>query len=514
MSAQVQHQPGANTRLLTGKGGSVELAAEQQRFMALFSDGSFWVSQTHLNDHQVASIEARARRLLGIPINKYPTDMQTIQGFYQTVAPAVRSTINTATTNTVTDLVHEAQKARASDIHIRVVRDKTELWFRIHGDMTRRPGWDRDLGLDICRSIYQYMADVKEKSYLPAKPQDARIAYADWLPKSVYGIRIGTTPTDTGNLMVLRLLYDEISDDGSIETLGYSDKQIRLLNYIKARPNGMLIVSGPTGSGKSTTLQRILRQLLRELDYRINLITIEDPCEYPIEGAVQIPVTNAKDEEERKQAFARTVAAALRLDPDRLMVGEIRDAATADVTYQGALTGHQVWTTLHANDAFECFPRLVNLGLDWQMLGSTSAIAGLVAQRLVKTLCPACKTPIHHAISHREITDKEFLARLESRFDIGPNSPVYVRGKGCPTCEYLGLKGRTVAAQVVATDDDMMEFIRQGDVTGAKAYWREAQGGQTMIDHAIEKISAGMVDPQAAELVVGHINHDLLIKNG
>jgi type II secretory ATPase GspE/PulE/Tfp pilus assembly ATPase PilB-like protein len=230
----------------------------------------------------------------------------------------------------------------------------------------------------------------------------------------------------------------------------------------------------------------------------IHVITVEDPVEYPIEGAVQTPVVNAPTEEARSLAFAAAIANAMRLDPDTIMIGEVRDRASAQSALRASMTGHQVWTTVHANSALAIVDRLVDLGLPIAMVTDESLVTGLISQRLVKVLCPHCSRPLSEAMRQLEMG---LVARVKravgARFDY-----VRVAGPGCPHCKN-GTVGRTVVAEVVRTDAAFCELLRAGRKADAHHYWITELSGQTVAQHALEKVAAGLVDPRMAERVVG-----------
>ncbi|MDB5773102.1 MAG: secretion system protein, partial [Burkholderia sp.] len=402
---------------------------------------------------------------------------------------------------TAKELLYKACNARASDIHIRVRKTSTEIYFRIHNDLVPAGGQTREYGERLLATLYGAMTSVSDNSHKPTERQDASITDRDKLPPRLYGVRIATAPTSDGGLMVLRLLYNDAGDNIDVRPLGFTDAHAAMLQQLKEQPIGMTFLSGPTGSGKSTTLQRVLTGEILEAQGKLHVLTVEDPVEYPIEGAVQTAVTNATTEDERSRMFAAAISNAMRLDPDTIMIGEIRDRASAQNALRAAMTGHQVWTTVHANSALAIIDRLVDLGLPLSLVADHTIITGLVSQRLVKLLCSHCKIPL---ADHMDELPPAMLARARNALS-GNVDGVCVAGAGCPQCNYAGTTGRTVLAEIILPDDHFFHYVRSGEKAKATEYWLQHLKGRTILDHAIEKIAAGLIDPRMAEKVVGHL---------
>lgn len=414
-------------------------------------------------------------------------------------------------------LISDAVEAGASDIHIRNGKEQTEVLYRINGDLVSIVKEPVSWGKTLCQTIYQSMADVSDATFEEGNRQDARIGNRSHLPQGVDGIRIATTPQVDGYIMVLRVLYDRTGESTSLVELGMSELHQKRIQFLKRRPNGMVVVTGPTGSGKSTTLVKILTSFVKETEGRKHVITVEDPPEYPIPGTVQSPVSNAKTQEERTIKFQDAIKGAMRVDPDVIMIGEIRDTPSANLAFEAAMTGHMVWSTLHTNGSFQSFDRLLDLGVKLDLLTDPAIFSGVISQRLLKVLCD-CKKPIRDVYrAYREAgTHPDFIddfKRVETVLHDDMDT-VFVTGEGCRACRGTGTRNRTSVAEVLVSDANLMRMIRTGDREGAVAYWKQKQNGKTLVEHAIDKVRAGMVDPFAAESIVGGLDSgELLVIN-
>lgn len=503
----------ARTAPLVGAGGPVatydevvgQLSKEAQEYMCYLPDGRLLISKTHRFKPVVTSFIGRLRRLQ-MPYREQHVDLSVITSM-QEEQRASQSAPRDASDmqRFARQLLEKAVAARASDIHLRCSKvARTSIHMRIHGDIEFVDEHPFEFGERLATAIYQSIADVSDTSFEPLSRQDARIGNKAHLPVGLDGVRVATTPQVDGFIMVLRLLYNDTVDSFELTLLGYSTEQAEAVELMKRRPTGINIIAGPTGSGKSTTLQRVLGSIVKETAGRKHVITVEDPPEYPIPGVVQTPVTNAGTEEERSESFQTAIKAAMRLDPDVIMIGEVRDAPSATLAVRAAMTGHQVWTTLHTNSAIGSIYRLHDLGVPLEIITDHTIITGLTCQRLIKVLCPHCKVPFSNAIKrYREGDVRRILSvvALES---------AYVTGEGCEHCRGTGTIGRTVVAETIITDATLMSLIRQRDRIGAYEYWKRDQNGKTMLSHAIAKINDGSVDPFTAEDVVGPLNMETI----
>jgi type II secretory ATPase GspE/PulE/Tfp pilus assembly ATPase PilB-like protein len=484
--------------------GDFAASIEERKLLCLLSDGRLLIAEGQgLNPH-VLSYRARLE-MMNRPYRPVFINIGTVMRMYDNNRKGGeiqgRHQEHTLMQVTAKDLLKQACAERASDIHIRVRKTSTDIYFRIHNDLVRVGSQTREHGERLLATLYGAMTSVSDNSYKPTERQDAAIADRDKLPAQLYGVRIATAPSSEGPIMVLRLLYNDAGDNIDLRPLGFTDTHADMLQRLKEQPIGINIISGPTGSGKSTTLQRVLCGEIMETEGRKHIITVEDPVEYPIEGAVQTAVTNASTEEERSRLFSAAIANAMRLDPDTIMVGEMRDRASAQNALRAAMTGHQVWTTVHANSATAIIDRLIDLGLPMALVADHTIITGLISQRLVKVLCTHCKKRL---AEHPGDLPEPVLARIKrvagDRFE-----QVCISGPGCRHCRHMGTIGRTVVAEVILPDEQFFKYIRAGEKTAAVQYWLRELSGKTILEHAIEKVMDGLVDPRMAEQMVGHL---------
>ena len=323
------------------------------------------------------------------------------------------------------------------------------------------------------------------------------------LPRNVLGIRLQFNPIAFGSrYVVMRLLYaeDDVSAAADLGLLGFSKKETDLFYQMRAFPTGIVVVSGPTGSGKSTTLQRNMITMLQERNYETNLITVEDPPEYPIPGARQMPVTNAMIEEAKEREFTKALSAALRSDPDSLMIGEIRTLSAADLAFRGALSGHNVWTTLHANNAPAILMRLKDIGVEDFKLQDPSIMKGMMAQRLFRKLCPSCRIKATENLKHPAVE------RLRKAFGDDVLEQCYLRGPGCKECDFRGVNGRTVVAEFILPDATFLDLSVRGESKKALNYWINDLNGITLRESALERMLSGVIDVEEVERWTGFLD--------
>ncbi|MBI4597511.1 MAG: type II/IV secretion system protein [Candidatus Omnitrophica bacterium] len=366
----------------------------------------------------------------------------------------------------VDTMLMEAVNRRASDVHIEAFEHDVVVRYRIDGRCYAVANPPRSLAFAIASRV-KILAnlDVAESRL----PQDGRILLN--VNNRQIDLRASTLPTVHGESIVLRVL-DKSSVSLTLMQLGMSEQDEATIEKLLQRPNGLLLVTGPTGAGKTTTLYACLNKLNTP---ERKLITTEDPVEYDIDRLIQVAV-NPKIE----LTFAMCLRSILRHDPDVIMVGEIRDQETAQIAVQAALTGHLVFSTLHTNDAPGAVTRLLDMGLEPFLL--TSTITGVAAQRLVRALCPACRAP--YEASPEEL---EALRLVQSDLSQPLMKPV-----GCEACQGIGFKGRVGIYELLAMDESLAPLVLERASATELRAWARTQGMRSLREDGVAKVLAGL----------------------
>jgi type IV pilus assembly protein PilB len=360
------------------------------------------------------------------------------------------------------ELIHEAKDLKSSDIHIEIYEEHCRVRIRIDGMMVERFVLNkREYPALINKIKITANLDIAEKRL----PQDGRINFKS--EREQFDIRVSILPTLHGEKVVLRLLNNNAANI-DLEKVGFS--KFDLANYMHGikRPNGIILISGPTGSGKTTTLYATLKYLNKETR---NILTIEDPIEYTLPGINQVQL-----KESIGLNFASALRTFLRQDPDVIMVGEIRDAETANMAIRAALTGHLVLSTVHTNSAWGTVSRLIDMGIPSFLVANTLNTS--VAQRLIRLLCPWCKT---EADFDPSAYPKQFK----------PFAPVahHFVAKGCERCYYTGYSGRKAVYEVIPLDHELTHEVKQGTLYIAELL--AARGIKTLGENAFLLFSEG-----------------------
>ncbi len=372
----------------------------------------------------------------------------------------------------VNSIIVQAVKSKASDIHIEPFEKNVRIRYRVDGDLREVMSPSKSTHSAIVTRIkIMGKMDISERRI----PQDGRIETV--VNNVPIDMRISILPTVYGEKVVIRLL-DRTSLVKNKEELGFTAVNLKRVNEILKVPEGMVIVTGPTGSGKTTTLYSMLKEVN---DDSKNIITIEDPVEYRLEGINQVQVNNKAG-----LTFASGLKSVLRQDPDIVMVGEIRDAETAQISVRAAITGHRVLSTLHTNDATSTISRLIDMGIEDYLV--SSAVVGIIAQRLVKKVCPMCKEEI----------DATLVEKKTLKFSEETPLKVY-KGKGCNACNHTGYMGRVAIHEVLMINKEIRNMINHQASNEEIQEMAQKMGMKTLQETARELVIKG--DTTVEELI-------------
>jgi type IV pilus assembly protein PilB len=412
-------------------------------------------------DEQLATLENRGESI----------DLETIKGL--------------ADSNPVKRLVNmvllEAIRNRASDIHFEPFENEFKMRYRIDNLLYEMVPPPKQVAVAIASRI-KVMAnlDIAERRL----PQDGRIELV--VNGAPVDLRVSVLPTMFGESVVMRVL-DRSNVSLDLERLGMREDDLRIFRQLIARPNGICIVTGPTGSGKTTSLYSALNELN---DVGVKILTSEDPVEYDIDGLVQVQI-----KEDIGLTFARCLRSFLRQDPDIVLVGEIRDIETAEIAVQASLTGHLVFSTLHTNDAPSSIARLLDLGMEPFLI--TATLEGIVAQRLMRTICSRCKEPFHPTpdmllelgLTPEQVQDRAFF-----------------HGAGCEYCRGTGYSGRLAIFEIMLLDDELRELIMHRTSTQVLREAARKRGMRTLRESGLLSIYDGLTTIE--EVVAQTINEE------
>lgn len=394
-------------------------------------------------------------------------------GLHLSIA-SISQTAN-AVVRLVDSTLFDALQVGASDIHLESDTSGLTVKYRLDGALNHAAKIDTLAMADQMISRIKVLAelDIGERRI----PQDGRFK-VNCLGKSI-DLRVSIMPSVYGEDAVLRLLDRSTltaqSQQLTLEALGFDQSTLLQIRRLAKAPYGMFLVTGPTGSGKTTTLYAALTESKTEEE---KVITIEDPVEYKLDGVLQIPVN-----EKKGLTFAKGLRSILRHDPDKIMVGEIRDADTAQVAVQSALTGHLVFTSVHANNAFDVLGRFLHMGLDPYTF--VSALNGVVAQRLIRMLCEHCKQPM--------LSDEvrsEFVQSLGHEHPDLQTYPLF-KSVGCPHCRDTGYKGRKAIAEVLLIDDVLRDKIANRDAMQTIKAYALSKGTVPLLEKGMQLVRAG-----------------------
>ncbi len=384
----------------------------------------------------------------------------------------------------VNTIITQAIVERASDIHVEPQKDHLRIRYRIDGILQEKQKLPRNIQAGVLSRIkIMSSMDIAERR----KPQDGRISLR--IENKAIDFRVSSLPTIYGEKIVLRIL-DKSSAMVPLENLGFLSDTLALFNNVISQPYGMIIISGPTGAGKTTTLYSVLNRLNMPTK---NIVTVEDPVEYQMDGLNQVQVNVKAD-----MTFANGLRSILRQDPNIVLIGEIRDGETAQIAIEAALTGHLVLSTLHTNDAPSVATRLIDMGIEPFLIASS--LIGATAQRLARKICPDCKQPYVPPASALEGLGLSTRGKLEE--------VTFYKGTGCAKCGGTGYKGRTGIHEMMKVDDELRRLILHKASARDISQAARSHGMRTLLEDALVKAREGIITLEEVLRVVSTVESD------
>lgn len=500
--------------LMSGVRGRIELDADEQRDFAVLQRVdrvTLVVSQTVNNTSSMFNMRRRVKDAFQdhevILVVADPREIAELYRQYDVSAIVRRRTRGlgagaepTRPEQLIEEMVAAADRLKTSDIHMESFLNSGRVLFRVNG---RREVW-RELShedlLSMGQVMYGFYADAQSKdpTWNPMAVTECSLEWttSTTVEQEQYQLRFSSSPIHPGGgfQIVLRMLKLTAGGGIQLNQVGYSESQLEQIVAMTTSRKGLVLLCGATNSGKSTSIQAILKGVFDARGRYIKLITVEDPVEYVIEGACQIPVARKRKGDD-ESFFEKALRGTLRQDPDFVMVGEIRDKTSAETTQDLGLAGRKLMATLHTNSAMGAFVRLHKIGLPLDVTCMPDFMSGLVYQSLVPTLCPNCSVPWEQA--DKSSFQPAFIRRVLGVADV---SKLRLLGKGCDRCRNTGYVGRTVCAEVVVPDREMCRLLLEygGNPIEAERYWLE-NGGRRIIDHAIDKMLTGALSPVDVE---------------
>ncbi|EET2714449.1 Flp pilus assembly complex ATPase component [Escherichia coli] len=408
--------------------------------------------------------------------------------------------------NKIIEIIKRAVEMRASDIHFRIDTSYFQVAFRIDGikrNITQF-GDSADKGRLLVNALYNSMCTEQSTSTLSStEASDARLKEEFVTEFGLSTGRFASRPGNSGTLLAVVRLITKRKQQLELEQLGLTLRQASAIRRTLSKPSGAIFSSGPTGHGKSTLSQCMAESVTRD-DPGINLVTVEDPIESPIKGAVQTPLILAdrSDRELMGKAWGKAISNLMRLDPDFIYIGEVRDSTSATGVIEAAQTGHNVITTIHTSHPIDIIQRLRRFGVDQDLLTDATLITCLIGLRLTPLLCPDCKLPYNQ---HKERVEAELHELIVKHTD--SSNAFLINESGCQKCEYTGIKGRTGVFEVIETDYQFMSLYESQGKFAAWKYWRN-NGGETLCENLTSLINKGKVDPVMAHKKICNLDRD------
>jgi general secretion pathway protein E len=512
-----------NIAILTiQKDSSIFLKENQRDSLIVFEDGTFIVSKAASGSVILSDIRRRAE---SANIKLKPmmlADVSQIKALYGNANNFRSQEKSPEFQKKLFDLIKHAASLNASDIHIKLLATTASIHFTIKGEYRLQYDMSYDEGYQLQLTAFN-ACNTGDTQLRPNKPNSSRLTSSEkfQLPAGVLYLRLEFTPLDAGKTgLTMRIAYN-ISDEkiAEIDSLGYEKFHVKELNVMRRQATGIIIISGPTGSGKSTTLKTALEKTGEDRDWKAKIVTIEDPPEFTIKNAWQIPIESGSTPEEKRANFSRAMSSMLRMAPNIGMVGEIRDGDGARLSFDMAKTGHLVWGTLHANSAPEIITRLRSMALDSMDLCDPALVRGLIAQRLIKSVCRHCSHRLNDVRHVKSISTgasvkvDDYILDYYQRIPDELTMNIRVANKkGCKHCDD-GYVGRKIVAEVILPTRPFLELMMAGQQEKARDEWIKNSNGATMLEHAFIRVIRGEIDPHDVTTTAGDITISNLLDN-
>lgn len=512
-------------RVLTAPGNELSIGEHERRLLALVEVGDnqavlYWSNRREHRAYYEALMQAVGRTAFEV-IESREASADIIRHFYSERG-AERLTLDAYRGDLdglISDIVRAGRDIKASDIHVQVDHHRAVVRYRVHGDLVFGRVLPPDEAERMCVALYN--SAPSEAKQAPEFNRRLRLdAQVDWRVDRDHAVKLrwasGPVFPDGFDVTLRILAAGENADSIGFDGRGYTEWMTAAFERAIRQPTGLMLLVGATGSGKSTTLMTAGTRWLRFHQGRKLLRSIEDPVEYIISGARHSAVQYQRgDDGEGVSAFGDALKAAMRADPDAILVGEIRDSTTARLGKSAVETGHKVFSTLHADGAFGAVERLVELGVERSTFGRRDFLNVIAYQHLVATLCPHCQTGIEGFERHAD-EDRAGIAADVMRDVLRLHGSVVgnlrFRGGGCEHCRGMGVSGRTVVAELMIPDRTMQRHILENRSYLAEAYWRgglwqgcPSDGIWTLRQHALAKMHAGLVSPEDVYRTLGDL---------
>lgn len=492
-----------NAELITQIAGGVNTTSDARRMIAVFDNGIAFIAHGKRWSPVVKTVLSDVRKAGYTVTDIHEVEVRFLIDVYQRFKG--KSEAQATITNEIErqralrSMIEAAVRMEASDIQIRIMSQYAEFRIRVFGRMQDLDSRDPEEGKALIRAAFAVGSDLGNSTSELSFQQGALTPRSGLLPPGVEMIRMQYSPTSEGRgALAMRLKYYGKSDEIEIDSLGYGPAHIRDIATMRRRTNGLYVFAGKVSSGKSTTLQRVLNKMFSDKRREISTYTIEEPVELDLRGAIQVPV---KINADGTDGFVEGMKAALRSDPNVIVLGEIRSQQTAYLAIQAVMTGHALWSTIHAGSALGILDRLTDLGVEKWKIEDPTIVRGLVYQRLIGRICRHCRIDYRHGIETGRI-DAE-LGNSLSEILQKPLEELYLRGDGCRHCRH-GLAGRTVVAETIQTTPYMLELYAAEKRAEMRKHWLRPEseggmGGSPVIHHALTKVGAGISDINEVE---------------